>query len=234
MRGKSIEREYFATAAVARRVRHAHSSRSHRPRRVAAGATIACRCSCRGGRMSWRDAMCERRGQTAACNAVEAFFRSHGLTDDAQVRPMFSPERFARMTSGVPQVERFIADGETMRWGGGEWTALETNGHAEGHLCLSNPAARVLISGDQVLPTISSNISFMVSQQRSESARLVSVIVAATARVVGGHAGAAVARRAVPRAAAAHRRSHRPSRGAARQSLRRCVRAEDRGRAAAD
>jgi len=65
-----------------------------------------------------------------------------------------------RMTSGMPQVDRFVADGQIMRWGAGEWTALETNGHAEGHLCLSNPALRVLVSGDQVLPTISSNISF--------------------------------------------------------------------------
>ena len=42
----------------------------------------------------------------------------------------------------------------------GEWSAVETNGHAEGHLCLWNSNAKVLISGDQVLPTISSNIGF--------------------------------------------------------------------------
>jgi glyoxylase-like metal-dependent hydrolase (beta-lactamase superfamily II) len=90
----------------------------------------------------------------------QQFYRSHGLTDEAQIRSMFRPERFVRMTSGMPQVDRFVADGQIMRWGAGEWTALETNGHAEGHLCLSNPALRVLVSGDQVLPTISSNISF--------------------------------------------------------------------------
>jgi glyoxylase-like metal-dependent hydrolase (beta-lactamase superfamily II) len=91
----------------------------------------------------------------------EQFFKSHGLCDEVQIRAMFRPERFARMTSGMPHVDRFVADEEVLRWGAGEWTALETNGHAEGHLCLSNSAARVLISGDQVLPTISSNISFM-------------------------------------------------------------------------
>ncbi|MGH6609158.1 MAG: MBL fold metallo-hydrolase, partial [Burkholderiaceae bacterium] len=92
---------------------------------------------------------------------AEGFFRSHGLEDLAQILPMFKPERFARMASGLPQVERHIANGEILQWGSGNhWTALETNGHAEGHLCLSNGAARVLISGDQVLPTISPNISF--------------------------------------------------------------------------
>jgi glyoxylase-like metal-dependent hydrolase (beta-lactamase superfamily II) len=73
---------------------------------------------------------------------------------------MFNPERFARMISGLAQVERCVADGDTLLWGGGEWTAMQTDGHALGHLCLSNSAARVLISGDQVLPTISSNISY--------------------------------------------------------------------------
>ena len=91
---------------------------------------------------------------------VEEFFRAHGLSDVAQVQPMFRPERFSRMTSGLPQIERPIADGDTLRWGGGEWTAWQTDGHAQGHLCLSNAAARVLISGDQVLPSISSNISY--------------------------------------------------------------------------
>jgi glyoxylase-like metal-dependent hydrolase (beta-lactamase superfamily II) len=91
---------------------------------------------------------------------VEEFFRSHGLDDVAQVAPVFSPERFARMTSGLPQVDRHFADGDTLHWGGGEWAAMQTDGHAHGHLCLSNAAANVLISGDQVLPTISSNISY--------------------------------------------------------------------------
>ena len=99
---------------------------------------------------------------TSQFASVEPFFRAHGLADAAQIQAMFRPDRFARMSSGMPRVAQFIADSEVVRWGEGEWTALETNGHAEGHLCLSNPALRVLISGDQVLPTISSNISFMV------------------------------------------------------------------------
>jgi glyoxylase-like metal-dependent hydrolase (beta-lactamase superfamily II) len=91
---------------------------------------------------------------------IEEFFRSHGLNDVAQVGQMFKPERFARMTSGLPQVEHHVADGDMLRWGDSDWTSMQTDGHAQGHLCLSNPGARVLISGDQVLPSISSNISY--------------------------------------------------------------------------
>jgi len=90
---------------------------------------------------------------------AETFFRANGLSELAQMLPMFKPERFIRLASGLPHVERFIADNEALPFGG-QWTAMETNGHAEGHLCLSNVGARALISGDQVLPTISSNISF--------------------------------------------------------------------------
>lgn len=100
-------------------------------------------------------------GKAAPAEAeAEAFFRSNGVTDPAMLRPMFSPARFAKLASGMPQVERFIADNEALQWQPHAWTALETNGHAEGHLCLSNAADGLLISGDQVLPTISSNISF--------------------------------------------------------------------------
>jgi glyoxylase-like metal-dependent hydrolase (beta-lactamase superfamily II) len=98
-------------------------------------------------------------GHPTPFSIAEDFFRANGLNESAQLLPMFKPERFIRMTSGLPRVERFVADGEILQWNG-DWTALETNGHAEGHLCLWNADARVLISGDQVLPAISSNISF--------------------------------------------------------------------------
>lgn len=91
----------------------------------------------------------------------ETFFRTNGVEDLSSLRPYFNTDRFAKMLSGAPQVKRMVADGEVLQWGGRAWTALETNGHAYGHLCLSDPAGGVLISGDQVLPTISSNISLL-------------------------------------------------------------------------
>lgn len=101
---------------------------------------------------------------TVSAAESEHFFRAHGLPDAASVRSMMSPRRFARLASGMPDVSRQVADGEALEWGG-HWTALETNGHAEGHLCLGDAERRLLISGDQVLPSISSNISFTVHSQ---------------------------------------------------------------------
>ncbi|HEY4366405.1 MAG TPA: MBL fold metallo-hydrolase [Steroidobacteraceae bacterium] len=93
-------------------------------------------------------------------SVAEAFFRSNGVDDPTMLRPVMSPRRFGSVTSGMPEVQRFVADDEVLQWGANAWRALETNGHAEGHLCLSNAAGGLLISGDQVLPTISSNIGF--------------------------------------------------------------------------
>ena len=104
-------------------------------------------------------------GAQTPFSEAETFFRANGLTDLAQMLPMFKPDRFIRMASGLPRVERFVADSE-VRTSSGQWTAMETNGHAEGHLCLSNAAARTLISGDQVLPDDLLEHQLHVSQQR--------------------------------------------------------------------
>jgi glyoxylase-like metal-dependent hydrolase (beta-lactamase superfamily II) len=90
---------------------------------------------------------------------AEDFFRANGVVDLSTLQPMFGTNPVSRMVSGMPKVERLVADGEILRWGDSAWTAMETNGHADGHLCLFDQASGLLISGDQVLPTISSNIS---------------------------------------------------------------------------
>jgi glyoxylase-like metal-dependent hydrolase (beta-lactamase superfamily II) len=93
----------------------------------------------------------------SAAVQAERFFASNGVTDRS-VAPSLSPARFVRMTSGMPDVSATVSDGGLLSWGGQTWRALATNGHAEGHLCLHEPTLGVLISGDQVLPTISPNV----------------------------------------------------------------------------
>jgi glyoxylase-like metal-dependent hydrolase (beta-lactamase superfamily II) len=60
---------------------------------------------------------------------------------------------------GVPPLDRACVDGELLAGGGRDWKLIETDGHCRGHLCLHDAAGDVLISGDQVLPTISPNVS---------------------------------------------------------------------------
>jgi glyoxylase-like metal-dependent hydrolase (beta-lactamase superfamily II) len=156
---ESIEREYFAREPLRGVfVTHIHPDHIGLARWLQERFDVPVFTSRRTHEIAWSMWSGEAK---AMFSQWEQFFRSHGMTDEVLIRAMFRPERFARMTSGMPEVGQFIADEDVMQWGPGQWTVLETNGHAEGHLCLSNPALRVLISGDQVLPTISSNISFM-------------------------------------------------------------------------
>ncbi len=89
-----------------------------------------------------------------------AFFRSHGLKDVDSLRPSLTGERYRANVSGLPQIAHHPRDSEETAWNAGNWRWLATGGHAAGHLCLHEPARRLLIAGDQILPTISPNVSF--------------------------------------------------------------------------
>jgi glyoxylase-like metal-dependent hydrolase (beta-lactamase superfamily II) len=58
-----------------------------------------------------------------------------------------------------PVVET-IADGEKLAISGLIWDILVTPGHSDGHVCLYNPERKIIFAGDQLLPGITSNVSF--------------------------------------------------------------------------
>ena len=87
------------------------------------------------------------------------FFRQHGAPDPQEFLPQVSGRGFRRMVSGIPSIAHHLADRDRIRVGRQDWDVLETGGHADGHCALFDAARGVLISGDQVLPTISSNVS---------------------------------------------------------------------------
>lgn len=60
---------------------------------------------------------------------------------------------------------QIIADGDHITIDGQEWKVVMGNGHSPEHACLYNAAKNVLISGDQVISRISSNISVYVANR---------------------------------------------------------------------
>ncbi|HVN43119.1 MAG TPA: MBL fold metallo-hydrolase [Steroidobacteraceae bacterium] len=92
---------------------------------------------------------------------VARFMRAHGLSA-AELKPI-SPagEDTTGWFGGVPPLARACADGEEMHGAGRRWRMIEVDGHCRGHLCLWDRDGEVLISGDQVLPTISPNVSVL-------------------------------------------------------------------------
>jgi len=59
----------------------------------------------------------------------------------------------------LPASYHRISHGDTLRIGVHEWIVIVGNGHSPEHACLYCPELKLLISGDQVLPRISSNVS---------------------------------------------------------------------------
>ncbi len=61
----------------------------------------------------------------------------------------------------TPSPTRRVVDAEAIELGGRSWVSVHTPGHTTDHLCLYDPDAKVMISGDHVLPTITPHISGM-------------------------------------------------------------------------
>lgn len=59
----------------------------------------------------------------------------------------------------VPPRYRRLRDGDELTAGGLRWRVVVGRGHAPEQACLHSPAARLFVSGDQILPSISPNVS---------------------------------------------------------------------------
>jgi glyoxylase-like metal-dependent hydrolase (beta-lactamase superfamily II) len=66
---------------------------------------------------------------------------------------------FGKHIHALPDSFRRLQDGEDIRIGAYTWRVVVGNGHSPEHACLHCPALKLLISGDQILPRISSNVS---------------------------------------------------------------------------
>lgn len=87
------------------------------------------------------------------------FYRQCGF-DESQVdvyRQRFG--RFGAMIERLPSGFRRLRDGERVDIDGVDWEVVVGRGHSPEHACLYSRERDVLISGDQVLPRISSNVS---------------------------------------------------------------------------
>jgi glyoxylase-like metal-dependent hydrolase (beta-lactamase superfamily II) len=57
--------------------------------------------------------------------------------------------------AGTLRIDRELTEGATVQTDLGEWTVVETPGHAPSHICLHQPERRLLISGDHLLGRVS-------------------------------------------------------------------------------
>lgn len=89
------------------------------------------------------------------------YFERAGVASDflermAEMRSSFTPEP---EDLPIPNAYVRLSDGEQIQIGGVSWDVITGNGHSPEHVCLYCRKRGVLISGDQVLPVITSNVS---------------------------------------------------------------------------
>lgn len=68
---------------------------------------------------------------------------------------------FGRLIHPLPDDYRRLKDGEEFAIGANLWRVVVGSGHSPEHACLHCPPLGLFISGDQVLPRISSNVSLL-------------------------------------------------------------------------
>ena len=105
--------------------------------------------------------------------AAAAFMASHGLADPGAVEKVRKRSNYyASMVPQVPARFRRLMEGDALRIGAHDWACHAGHGHAPEHISLHCRALRVLISGDMVLPRISTNVSVIDIEPESNPLQL--------------------------------------------------------------
>jgi glyoxylase-like metal-dependent hydrolase (beta-lactamase superfamily II) len=106
-------------------------------------------------------------------NQAHTFFRSHGLKDPQVLASLTDRSlQFSHMVPALPSQFIRLTDGLALQIGEHSWHCISGYGHAPEHMALHCPALNVLISGDMVLPRISSNISVYDTEPQADPLRL--------------------------------------------------------------
>lgn len=105
-------------------------------------------------------------GRKAPSTGVE-FYRAAGFPDAALDRYQAMFGMFGRLVSEMPESYVRLQDGERLVIDDTEWEVLMGRGHSPEHACLFDSERNLVISGDQILPTISSNVSVFPTEPRA-------------------------------------------------------------------
>lgn len=89
---------------------------------------------------------------------VEQYFLQAGMSLESQ-QSLYANDDYNHMVSEVPASYHRLTDQQTICIGGRDWIAITSRGHAPEHLSLYCPQLNIYLSGDQLLPKITSNVS---------------------------------------------------------------------------
>jgi glyoxylase-like metal-dependent hydrolase (beta-lactamase superfamily II) len=116
--------------------------------------------------------MCRNLVQDTGSEAPDEalrFFRAAGFPEDILESYKTRFGGFGHGVYKLPNSFRRLSEGDEFEIGGRTWKIVTGNGHSPEHACLWCPAEDIMISGDQLLPRISSNVSVHPTEPEANS-----------------------------------------------------------------
>ncbi|MDB5796819.1 MAG: fold metallo-hydrolase, partial [Paucimonas sp.] len=105
-------------------------------------------------------------------DAMVAHFQSHGLPQDATGQVGERRNHYSALVPAVPATYRRLHDGQQVRIGKHSWRVITGFGHSPEHASLYSEELALMISGDMVLPRISTNVSVPCYEPESNPVQL--------------------------------------------------------------
>ncbi len=99
-------------------------------------------------------------GSNAGGEGAARHFARHGVTDEASLDQLRTRRNYySNLVPALPPQYRRLREADTVKIGGRDWRVVTGFGHSPEHCALLCEQTGVLISGDMVLPRISTNVS---------------------------------------------------------------------------
>lgn len=116
-------------------------------------------------RTEWLTGLTVHRDRDGIGAAAQVeFFTEHGLTGEHLAGLSKRGNRYREIVATPPLSYRRMEDGESFAIGGHDWRIIVGTGHAPEHACLYCESLGLFISGDQILPKITPNVSLHASE----------------------------------------------------------------------
>lgn len=94
----------------------------------------------------------------------EAFFRSAGMSDAFYENFSKNFHGYASVVGKMPGAFLRLEEEDELIIAGNKWRVIIGRGHSPEHVCLYSESQSILLSGDQVIPKITSNVSVMATE----------------------------------------------------------------------
>jgi glyoxylase-like metal-dependent hydrolase (beta-lactamase superfamily II) len=99
-----------------------------------------------------------------ALSATVELFRRHGMPAGHCAELRDRGNQYKRGVPELPQSFVRLQDGDRVRAGATDWRVIEGHGHSPEHASLYARERRILVSGDMLLPRISTNVSVTAAE----------------------------------------------------------------------